>query len=166
MKVIRWMIFLLVISGANIVQAEQQNIISPDNEPYFNTMVGLSPFLGILGVEVQNKNHAFGIGLPGNLSYRYFFNPYQDTKFWGVFLGGYSSENADRSVDGINYSDIESRYVGAGFGYRWQWSSGWNTSVSIALEYVTSDYSNPGTLDAATESRVILFPGANLGYKF
>jgi len=164
------MSLLLVISTAvfagkgDIEQTE--NIISPDNEPYLNAVVGFSPFLGVLGIEYQNKNHAFGIGLPGMLSYKYYVKPYQDTKFWGVFLGGYSSDNVNRTVDGINYSDVKSRSIGAGIGYRWQWSSGWNTSVSISLEYSTKDYSNPDTSQETTKSGVIPLPGVNVGYKF
>jgi len=170
MKFFSGMCLLLLISTAvfaakgDIEQTE--NILSPDNEPYLNAVFGVSPFLGVLGIEYQNKNHAFGIGAPGNLSYKYYARPYQDTKFWGVFLGGYSSDDANRSVNGINYSEIKSRFIGAGIGYRWQWSSGWNTSVSISLEYVTSDYSNPGTFQETTENRVLPFPGFNVGYKF
>lgn len=149
---------------------EAENILSDKAEPYYNLVLGVSPFLGILGFEYQSRNNAYGIGFPGRLSYRYYFKPYQDTKFWGMYLGRYSSNGTDNnktySHEGVNYSNVERAYIGAGIGYRWQWPSGWNTSVSIAIEYSDDDYSNPATGQIANDTGAYPFPGLNVGYKF
>ena len=174
MKVIFSVLSLLIISmtcsAEDIKTAAPENYLSVENEPYFNVLFGLSPFSGILGFEYQERNNAYGIGLPGRISYRYYFKPYQDTKFWGVYLGKYSLDggesNKTYSFKGVNYSNVDRTYIGAGVGYRWQWPSGWNTSVSIALEYSDDDYSNPATGQFAADSGVFPFPGINAGYKF
>lgn len=149
--------------------SETKNILSDEADPYYNLVFGISPFLGILGFEYQSGNNAYGIGFPGRLSYRYYFKPYQDTKFWGMYLGRYSlngTDNKSYSHEGINYSGVERTYIGAGLGYRWQWPSGWNTSLSIALEYSNDDYSNPATGQTENDTRIYPFPGLNVGYKF
>lgn len=150
---------------------QTENIINQDNEPYFNIIFGFSPFVGLLGFEYQKGNNAYGIGLPGRISYRYYYKPYQDSKFWGMYLGSFSPDCSNTSkqtcyLDGIDYSHVKRSYIGAGIGYRWQWPSGWNASASIALEYYDKDYFNPATSQEVTDSDLILFPGLNIGYKF
>ena len=149
---------------------ENESIISDEVDPYYNFIVGVSPFLGLLGFEYQSENNAYGIGLPGRISYRYYYEPYRDTKFWGMYLGRYSldgtNNNKTYSHEGVNYSNVDRSYLGAGIGYRWQWPSGWNTSVSIALEYSDDDYSNPATGQTAMDTGIMPFPGINVGYKF
>lgn len=174
MKVIFSVLSLWIVSmtcsAEDIKTAQPGNGLSVENEPYFNVLFGLSPFSGLLGLEYQKGNDAFGFGLPGRVSYRYYFKPYEDTKFWGVYLGKYSLDggesNKTYSFEGVNYSNVDRAYVGAGVGYRWQWPSGWNTSVSIAIEYSDDDYSNPATGQFATDSGLYPFPGINAGYKF
>jgi len=152
----------------NINQIE--NILSEENEPFFNIIFGISPFSGLLGFEYQKGHNAFGFSPLKRISYRYYNNPYQDTKFWGIYLGSYSRNRIDTneyySLHGINYDKIKSSFVGAGIGYRWQWVSGWNTSVSIALEFAHNVYSNPGESQNAKENEIFPFPGLNAGYKF
>jgi len=159
-------IFSTPCLAENELTAQTENILSPDNEPYFNFVFGFSPFDGILGLEYQKNNHSFGIGLPGRYSYRYYIKPYQDTKFWGVYLGGYSSDNINKTLDGNEFTKVKYAYVGAGLGYRWQWPSGWNVSASIALEYLDREYSNPDNPLIATREGLLLLPGINAGYKF
>ena len=100
MKVIFSVLSLLIISmtcsAEDIKTAAPENYLSVENEPYFNVLFGLSPFSGILGFEYQERNNAYGIGLPGRISYRYYFKPYQDTKFWGVYLGKYSLDGGNQ----------------------------------------------------------------------
>ena len=170
-KIASCLLFLTTPCFANSSDiTENVNILSDEVDPYFNIILGVSPFLGFLGFEYQSGNNAYGVGLPGHLSYRYYYKPYQDTKFWGMYLGSYSLDGSDNnktySHEGINYSNVDHSYVGVGIGYRWQWSSGWNTSASIALEYSDEDYSNPATGQTATDTGVIPFPGLNIGYKF
>jgi len=147
-----------------------ENILSNENDPYFNVTIGISPFTGVLGFEAQKKNHSVSIGLPDRISYRYYSNPYQDTKFWGLYLGGYSLSESDTnkkySLNGVNYSDVERSYIGVGAGYRWQWPSGWNVSASIAIEYFDEKYSDATSTLSDTDSGLFPFPGINVGFKF
>jgi len=152
--------------GEDVEQVTSKSILNSDNDPYFNVVLGISPFLGVLGAEYQWEKHAFGIGYPNRLSYRYYVSPYQDTKFGGVYLGKMSYEDHDETVDGIRYRDLETEYIGVGVGYRWQWPSGWNTSVSLAIHYYDYEYKNPGSSQRATEKGYFSFPGINVGYKF
>lgn len=152
--------------GADVEQITSKSILNPDNNPNFNVVFGISPFLGVLGAEYQQKKHAFGIGYPKRLSYRYYVSPYQDTKFWGMYLGKMSYDDFDDTVDGILYQNLDTEYIGVGIGYRWQWLSGWNSSVSLALHYFDYEYSNPGSPQRETEKGFFAFPGINVGYKF
>lgn len=165
-----WSIFSVSCFADTKLADETGEILSPENEPYYNLLVGVSPFTGILGFEYQQENHAIGLGLPDRITYRYYFKPYQDTKFWGVYLGGHSLNSSDTnktySLHGVNYNEVERSYIGAGIGYRWQWPSAWNVNASIAIEYFDDKYSNAATLENDTDSGIFLFPGINIGYKF
>lgn len=149
---------------------DNESILNDEIDPYYNLVLGISPFLGVLGFEYQSKHNAYGIGLPDRLSYRYYYKPYQDTKFWGVYLGRYSLDGTDKnktySHEGVNYSKVDRSYIGVGVGYRWQWPSGWNSSISLALQYSDDDYSSPETGQNANDTGIIPFPGLNIGYKF
>ena len=152
--------------GADIEQVTSDSILNSDNDPYINVVFGISPFLGVLGAEYQWEKHAFGIGYPNRLAYRYFVRPYQDTLFGGVYLGKMSYEDVDATVDDIQYQDLETKYIGVGAGYRWQWLSGWNASVSFAIHHYDYEYKNSGSSQRATEKGLFAFPGLNVGYKF
>lgn len=149
---------------------QMENILNPENEPYFNIMLGISPFVVLTGFEYQKGHHAFGYSPLKRISYRYYYKPYQDTKFWGVHLGSSTRNRSDTneyySLNNVDYNEIKSSFIGAGIGYRWQWASGWNTSVSIALEFFQNEYSNPGTSQSDDEFEVFPFPGGSVGYKF
>ena len=152
--------------GENIEQVSSESLLGSDSASYFNVVFGISPFLGVLGAEYQWEKHAFGIGYPNRLSYRYYVNPSQDTKFYGVYLGKMHYERQNETVDGILYRDLDTEYIGVGVGYRWQWPSGWNTSASFAIHYYDYEHTNPGSSQLATETGLFLFPGINVGYKF
>jgi len=147
-----------------------EHILNPENDPHFNIIFGISPFSGLFGFEYQKDHNAFGFSPLKRISYRYYYKPYQDTKFWGVYLGSYTRKTIDTdeyySLHGIDYEEIKSSFIGAGIGYRWQWASGWNTSISIALEFAHNEYLNPGTSQSDDEFEVFPFPGLNVGYKF
>ena len=152
--------------GEDVEQVTNKSILNSNNNSYFNVVFGISPFLGVLGAEYQWEKHAFGIGYPNRLSYRYYVNPYQDTKFWGGYFGKMSYEDFDDTVDGVLYQHLETEYIGVGVGYRWQWPSGWNTSASFSIHHYDYEYKNPGSTQRATEKGYFAFPGMNVGYKF
>ncbi len=143
-----------------------KEVLKSENDPYFTIALGPEPFLGIAGFEYQDKNHAIGIGYPHRLAYRYFINPYRDTYFWGMYLGGMSYDNVDETKNGVEYQVLDTKYIGLGSGYRWQWPSGWNINVSIALQYYDYEFSNPGSSQTTTKNGLFAFQGISAGYKF
>src|SRR5688500_1345691 len=84
---------------------QNENILDPENDPHFNLIFGISPFDGILGLEYQNGGHSFGIGAPIHLSYRYYFDPYRDSKFWGIYVGSYTIDDYNEREDGILFRE-------------------------------------------------------------
>ncbi len=161
------LLFILSISASCFgEEVKPERILNSSDDPYINIALGPEPFLGIFGVEYQNINHAIGIGYPNRLSYRYFVDPYGDTTFIGVYLGGMSYDNVDETEDGVEYRDLNTKYIGIGSGYRWQWSSGWNINVSFAAHYYDYEFTNPGSSQRATKNGFFAFPGFNMGYKF
>jgi hypothetical protein len=137
-----------------------------DAPRFFTASFGLSPFDGVLGLEYQYGHHSIGAGLPGHLSYRYYFDPRADSVFWGLYFGRYDVKNDHERVDGMLFRDHERRFYGVGTGKRWQLASGWNVTTSLALEYYEKEYSTPGVLRTETGDGVSLFPGITLGYGF
>lgn len=164
--VFRFLLILFLSASCFGKDIKAERILKPEHDPYFNIGLGAESFLGIVGIEYQNKNHAIGVGYPNRLSYRYFVNPFRDTSFWGMYLGGMSYDNVDETEDGIKYRDLDTKYIGAGGGYRWQWSSGWNTNLSFSVHYYDYEFTNPGSSKRATKSGFFAFPGFNVGYKF
>ena len=155
----------------NKIVTQTENILNQENEPYINLIIGISPFVGLIGFEYQKGHNAFGVGgLFSRISYRYYYKPYSDTKFWGMYLGrfhpGRRDTNKSYTLNGVTYSDVETTVIGVGIGYRWQWSSGWNASASIALEYYDDKYSDSTTSQTDTNTGFDPFPGLNIGYKF
>jgi len=165
------LLFFSTSCFAEIKSIDQiEDILNQENDPHFNIIFGISPFVGLLGFEYQKGHNAFGFSPLTRISYRYYYKPYQDTKFWGVYLGSYIHNRIDTdeyySLHGVDYDEVKSSFFGAGIGYRWQWASGWNTSTSIALEFAHNEYSNPGTSQSDDEFEAFPFPGVNVGYKF
>jgi len=152
--------------GQDVEQVTGKSILNSDSNPYVNVVFGISPFLGVLGAEYQREKHAFGIGYPNRLSYRYYVSPYQDTKFFGGYFGKMNYKDFDDTFEGVLYQHLETEYIGVGVGYRWQWLSGWNASTSLAIHYYDYEYKNPGSTQRATENGFFAFPGINVGYKF
>jgi hypothetical protein len=132
---------------------------------FFNINFGISHFDGILGLEYQYGHHSVGAGAPGHFSYRYYYDLYDDSVFWGLYSGRYDVED-EKTVDGVLFLDYERRFYGVGTGRRWQWPSGWNVTTSLVLEYYEKEYSSPSVLLRRTEDGVILLPGIAGGYRF
>ncbi len=161
-------VFFMITScfAEDIKQVARESSLSLDNKIHLNTILGFSPFLGVFGAELQLKKHPLGIGFPNRLSYRYFLRPYNDAKFFGMYFGKMTYKNADEVVDGRQFRDLDTQYIGTGMGYRWQWLSGWNASISFAIHYYDYNFSNPGSSLHDSEKGFFPFPGGNIGYKF
>ena len=147
--------------------SKQGYIVNPEDEPFYNVLFGVSPFFGILGIEIQKGSHSIGFGFPVRLFYRYYSNPYGDSLFYGLYAGRSKQQpyNDEIKLDGVIYEDAVTVDAGFGVGYRWQWSSGWNVTTSFSIHYMVEEYSNPGQ-PKKKETSVIPFPGLNAGYKF
>jgi len=146
--------------------SEEGYILNPDDEPFYNALFGVSPFFGILGIEIQKGSHSVGFGFPLRIFYRYYSSPYSDSLFYGLYAGRSDQpDNNEKKLDGVIYEDAVTVDAGFGLGYRWQWLSGWNVSTSLSIHYMEEEYSNPGQ-PKEKETSVILFPGLNAGYKF
>jgi hypothetical protein len=158
-------IFLLFFIAASCFARDDESW-DLNSDPRLNFSFGISAFDGFFGFEYQNGHHSFGIGTPTHFSYRYYFDPYQDSKFWGVYFGSYSLEDEPDELDGVVYRDFASQYFGFGGGKRWQWPSGWNMTAGVALEFYDDEYSNPGSDRKETRSGTFPFPALSVGYKF
>ena len=165
---------LLVFASSNVFAEEikkkskEVNTVNHDDELFYNVSFGVSAFECMLGIEIQKGSHSVGLGGCGQVSYRYYSNPYDDSLLYGLYGGyrsGYLQYETKEEIDGVIYDDKESMYAGFGVGYRWQWLSGWNVTTSLAVNYMINEYSNPGQLKKK-ETSVILFPGITAGYKF
>ena len=142
MKFLLILIFLVLVSSSALSEkvkqtSEDVNILSPDDELFYNVSFGVSAFECMLGVEIQKGSHSIGLGGCGQVSYRYYSNPYSDSLLYGLYAGyhsGYQRYDSKKEIDGVIYEDKESMYAGFGVGYRWQWLSGWNVTTSLATK--------------------------------
>ncbi len=135
---------------------------------FYNVSFGVSAFECMFGVEIQKGSHSVGLGICGQLSYRYYTDPHSDGLFYGLYAGyksGYLQRESKKESNGVIYEDKESMFAGFGVGYRWQWLSGWNANTSLSIHYMHDEYTNPGQ-PKKKERSVILFPGITVGYKF
>ncbi len=162
---------LLLLACSNAFSEEKSadvDAVELNEELFYNVSFGVSAFECMLGVEIQKASHSVGLGICGQLSYRYYSDPYVDSPFYGLYAGyrsGYLQRETKEESDGVIYEDKESMYTGFGAGYRWQWPSGWNVNTSLVIHYMHDEYSNPGQ-PKKKERSVILFPGVTVGYKF
>ena len=161
-------------SSSNMSASSDQPKLALDKakEPFFNLKFGISPFDGILGAGIQKGHYSLSVGMPGRIAVKYFFNPYDDSKFFGAYFGNYSSDVEDgdgnpgiKFHDGFPYEEFEASYYGIGMGYRWQWANGWEVTASVALDRYKHEYIfNQVVTDS--ERGWILFPGITGGYTF
>jgi len=146
--------------------SEEGYIANPEDEPFYNALFGVSPFFGILGLEIQKGNYSVGLGLPLRLFYRHYSKPYGDSVFYGFYVGhSKQPDNIEKKLEGVIYEDAVTTDAGFGGGYRWQWPSSWNVTACLSIHFMDEEFSNPGQ-PKKKDSSVILFPGISVGYKF
>ncbi|MCP4075336.1 MAG: hypothetical protein GY744_04035 [Gammaproteobacteria bacterium] len=165
---------LLVFGSSSVYSAEVEKLtnidrpVDSDNELSYIISGGVSAFECMVGVEVKKASHSVGLGICGQLSYRYYSNPYNDSFLYGLYTGyssGYHQYEDKKEIDGVKYEDKKGIFAGVGIGYRWQKPSGWNTTLSMAIHYMEEEYSNVGQ-PKEKQTSVILFPGITVGYQF
>ena len=124
----------------------------------FAPRIGFSGYIGVIGIEAQNKNWAFTLGLPGSFGIKYYIKPNGHSLFVGGFI--------------LNY-DISSEYglyrttgtiTGLGCGHRWLWADHWDLTLNLAVAYVDAKEKD-GPLTYTTKAYTVL-PGVTFGYLF
>lgn len=155
-----------IASAENETLSADADILDAGDDPRINFNLGFAPQDGFISVEFQHGKHSVSLGAPMTAAYRYYTDPYRDTKYFGLFAGRFTANDANDTYNGVIYKDVAFSYAGVVGGYRWQWASGWNISLSLALEYVEFKYSNTFPPRTDTDSGVIPFPGLTIGYKF
>ncbi|MCK4708838.1 MAG: hypothetical protein KAU21_09490, partial [Gammaproteobacteria bacterium] len=92
MKFLLILLFLVLVSSSALSEevrqtSEDVNILNPDDEPFYNVSFGVSAFECMLGVEIQKGRHSIGLGGCGQVSYRYYTDPYGDSLLYGLYAG-------------------------------------------------------------------------------
>ena len=70
-------------------QLSQANEIEPsETDPrkenwYIGPRIGISPYTGIIGLEIQNRHFALSLGFPTTVGLKYYFKPYGHSWFVG-----------------------------------------------------------------------------------
>ena len=126
------------------MQSQKHQKKSPatkEKDFYITPRIGMSTLTGFIGIELQYKHFAFGIGyyeiwtagsgkdvpageegsdlcLTGGI--KYYLNSHHRT--WYIGLGGGIPLKGDARIDS---------YTGFLIGYRWRWGKGWDFSLGI-----------------------------------
>ena len=158
------MLFLLVktnvVASENIDEKDTNFISSLEYTPKF----GVSPFNGVLGLEVKSQNIAIGIGYPRSLSVKYYTNIDDDSWYFGVFTQQYKDDEFNDFEEGVFFNEYERKHRGVGFGYMWIWPNNWNVNLGLGLGPQDKTYrSNTATL--VDDSDYIALE-LNVGYRF
>ena len=122
---------------------------------FIGPRIGLSPYTGILGVELQYKHAALTAGWPKSIGLKYYFVDSGHSGFIGGSFKRYSF------VDRYNRNVTQTQF-GGGPGYRWRWGSGWDLSMSVSFLYLIEGYEGV----ALDEKGLVIFPGITFGYSF
>lgn len=162
MKLKSIIVFIILLLGINIHSVSADNIEQADAlkiGPY----IGFSKFSGVIGLELQKGHMGFSLGLPGNLGLKYYLSENGDRWFVGAY-GQYMSFDDKKTIDTIQYKDVNSVEAGLGFGYKWRWKNKINLSASFAIGYEEEE--RTGDFATRTEKNLWISPGLVLGYLF
>lgn len=125
--------------------------------------IGLSPYIGVIGVEIQKSNYAVTLGYPASIGLKYYPGERGYRWFYGLHAMHFSV-NEREMVDYVPYNESTETVVGAGFGYRWRWWDHLDLTLSLSAVYWKSKYT--GYFGSTTEHFTMPFPGLTLGYTF
>lgn len=126
--------------------------------------IGISPYTGLIGLEVQYKHFAFDAGYPGNVGIKYYGKPYGHSWFAGAHYLHFETDSSDLDdLTGLD-GDTDRDEFGLGGGYRWRWGGGWDLSLSAALFYA-EEKEESGSAWRRTQL-IGIRPGIAFGYSF
>ncbi len=152
----------------------QAETVEPENseEWYIGPRIGLSPYTGTLGLEVQWREYAFGIGqIPDGVAsgLRYYFSPQKHSWYLGAFLWLAEEEFTGHFHVTPETTEqlVEKRSkFGLGGGHRWRWGSGWDLSLGLGVCYRYEEVKGETTGDTVDESDIWYLPEIAFGYSF
>lgn len=142
------------------------NLCAQENGSDFslNGKLGLSPYTGLLGVEIQKGKWSLGLGVPGNLSVKHYMHENKDSVFYGVYWNQYKDNSYDDYEQGAYFDSYERKSYGVGAGYIWIWESGWNVSTGVSVSEFEKQYANSDF--KLTKDGVRIELELSAGYKF
>lgn len=152
------LIIFLTFLSVNIFAEEKTS------EYIFNGKLGLSPYTGVVGLEVQKNKWSLGFGLPASVSLKRYVNENEDSLFYGVYWNNFSNNNYDDTENGIFFERYERKEFGIGAGYIWIWESGWNTSTGLSVGDFEEEFTNSDVKLIKTGVRINL--ELSVGYRF
>jgi hypothetical protein len=154
-------ICILTIGGMGSALAEDssKNITRWRGGP----QIGLSPYTGLIGAELQKRHWGVTIGFPGNIGVRYYLNETGDRWFFG-FHAALLNIDEDETEDGIRYKKQKFTFLGSGAGYKWRWLDSWELTLNLSIEYVKQELENDST--TKTDEYISVDPGIAIGYSF
>jgi hypothetical protein len=130
----------------------------------FNGKLGLSPYTGILGLEVQKGKWSLGVGFPASVSLKRYNYENEDSLFYGIYWNNFKNDNYDDFENGMFFDEYERESYGVGAGYIWLWESGWNASTGLSIGEFEEEYTNPYGKLIKDGIRIDL--ELSVGYKF
>ncbi len=150
--------FTLCLLATNLCAQENNSDFS------FNGKLGLSPYTGLLGVEIQKGKWSLGLGVPGNVSLKRYMHANDDSVFYGVYWNQYKDNSYDDYEQGAYFDSFERKSYGIGAGYIWLWESGWNVSTGLSVSEFEKEYTNSDF--KLTKDGVRIELELSAGYKF
>ena len=152
------MVMCLSLLSSGLVAEESTS------EYMFNGKLGISPYTGLLGLEVQKGKWSLGVGFPVSVSVKRYQYENEDSLFYGVYWNNLTDNSYDDYEDGILFDEYERESYGLGVGYMWLWESGWNTSTGLSVGEYKKEYTNANL--KYFEEGYNLNVELSVGYKF
>lgn len=160
-----FMMIMLAVCGSTAASTEEKSgdDSTVKEDWYIGPRIGISPFTGVIGLEIQYHNFALSGGIPGNVGLKYYFKPDGHSLFLGGYFLHFKNDSNDLPYGGFD-GDTTWTEGGLGFGHRWRWGSGWDLSLCAAIAYGEKEET---TGPAWRKTKYIGFrPGIAVGYSF
>jgi hypothetical protein len=162
-RISTWIMALFIMIVFFITPAQGGDETQSSIEWMWSPQIGYSPYIGILGAEIQKSHIGVTFGVPESIGVRYYF----DDQGYSWFLGAHASYypyKHEETKDGIQYDKTVTARVGLGFGYKWRWMNHWEIAPTLSVGYKRDKLS--GDYGTRTDNYIVLSPGVSAGYTF
>jgi len=131
---------IVLLFAAQALAEETPEVQTPEEKPPVASEwragphIGLSPFIGVIGVEIQKSNYAVTLGYPASIGLKY----YPDERGYRWCYGLHAMHfnvNEREYIDYVPYNESTETVAGAGFGYRWRWWDHLDLTLSLSAVY-------------------------------